>query len=395
MKRIIIITLWLFSFIFPGVADDSLPSGYHAPLEWGIGCELSPAYVPPTSIFLKGDNMLYKRIRSNFSGSFRVSFRFNENSREGMLYKGLYQGFGIGNEWFEGKHLLGSPSTFYVYQGAPVVRMSSRLTLGYEWKFGIAGGWEYDDEQTPENSAVVSTPVTALMAFALKLNYSLSRRLILSFGMEAKHFSNGNTSYPNAGVNTLGLSLGMDYVINPLRRDAVCHESLDREADRRKWMYDIMAYGAWRKHIVSVGDPAVPQLCHGSFSVVGMQFSPLRALNRYVAIGPALDMQWDEGAGLQSYWVEGSYDSDMKFYRPPFGRQISAGISAHAELTMPIFCVNAGLGYDFINPEGNKRFYQSLTLKTFVTKKIFLNVGYRLGNFKDPQNLMLGVGVRL
>lgn len=62
---------------------------------------------------------------------------------------------------------------------------------------------------------------------------------------------------------------------------------------------------------------------------------------------------------------------------------------------MPIFAVNVGLGYDFLNPKGNKRFYQSLTLKTFITRNIFLNVGYRLGNFKDPQNLMLGVGVRL
>ncbi len=29
------------------------------------------------------------------------------------------------------------------------------------------------------------------------------------------------------------------------------------------------------------------------------------------------------------------------------------------------------------------------------TNSFLINVGYRLGNFKDPQNLMLGVGVRL
>ena len=39
-----------------------------------------------------------------------------------------------------------------------------------------------------------------------------------------------------------------------------------------------------------------------------------------------------------------------------FGKQLSVGVSAHAELTMP---------------------------------------SYRLGNFKDPRNLMLGVGFRL
>lgn len=85
----------------------------------------------------------------------------------------------------------------------------------------------------------------------------------------------------------------------------------------------------------------------------------------------------------------------IRFRRPPFGKQISIGLSAHAELTMPVFSVNAGMGYDIINPKGNKAFYQSLAVKTFVSRNIYLNVGYRLGSFKDPQNLMLGIGVRL
>ncbi len=71
------------------------------------------------------------------------------------------------------------------------------------------------------------------------------------------------------------------------------------------------------------------------------------------------------------------------------------GLAAQAELTMPIFSINAGLGFDIISPKGDKRFYQSLTLKTFVYRNVYLNVGYRLGNFNEPQNLMLGVGVRL
>ena len=66
-----------------------------------------------------------------------------------------------------------------------------------------------------------------------------------------------------------------------------------------------------------------------------------------------------------------------------------------AELTMPIFAISAGLGYDLLSPHGEMRFYQMLTVKAFVTDNIFLNAGYRLGNFKDPQNLMLGIGARI
>ena len=214
-----------------------------------------------------------------------------------------------------------------------------------------------------------------------------------SVGLDGTHYSNGNTTYPNPGVNSVGLSVGLAWIINPegVSREATPEEI--RRADRRRWFYDIMAYGAWRRRVVRVDDQE--QLCPGRFGVAGLQFSPLLALNRYVAVGPALDLQWDESAGLAPYHVEGTWDENIKFRRPPFGKQLSAGVSAHAELTMPIFAVNVGLGCELLNPKGDKRFYQSLALKTFVTRRFFINVGYRLGNFKDPQNLMLGAGVRL
>ncbi|MDE6684610.1 MAG: acyloxyacyl hydrolase [Duncaniella sp.] len=379
-------------------ADDTIPSAFSRPVEWRIGAEVMPGGVLGTNSFIRGENREDKRIGTYLSGDIRADFSFNPATREGMLYRGLYQGVGLGVNSFSAPSLLGTPVSIYVYQGAPIVHFTNRLWLGYEWQFGAAFGWKHYDELTAKDNEAVSTSVTAHMGLGFKLHYSLSDRWQVSLGVAARHFSNGNTSWPNRGVNSLGASIGIAYVINPQEDNSRPADStLAHEADRHGWMYDITAYGAWRKHIVNVGysDEPEPELCPGRFGIVGLQFSPLYRLNRYVAVGPGLDMQWDEGAGLDSYWVEGSYGEDIMFKRPPFGKQLSMGLSAHAELTMPIFSVNAGLGYDFINPKGEKRFYQSLTLKTFVTDRLFLNVGYRLGSFKDPQNLMLGVGVRL
>ena len=310
-----------------------------------------------------------------------------------MLYRGLYHGVGVGVNSFFTNSLLGTPISAYVYQGAPIVRFAGRLWLGYEWRFGAAFGWKHYDEKTADNNAAVSTSVTAVLGIGIKLHYELSKHWQLSFGINGTHYSNGNTSWPNAGVNAIGATVGIAYTLNPKHQQADAPAWLSAEADKHGWHYDIMAYGAWRKRAVDVGFE--PQICPGRFGILGLQFSPLRKLNRYVAVGPALDLQWDESAGLEPYWVEGTTGSDIKFARPPFGKQISVGISAHAELTMPIFSVNAGVGYDVVNPNGGKRFYQSLTLKTFITGNIFVNVGYRLGDFRFPQNLMLGVGVRL
>ena len=382
---------------FGAQANDTIPSGFAKMPEFRIGAEISGGGVIGTNEFLRGDNTRLKAIKSTLGGAVRADFTFNPESREGMLYRGLYQGLGIAPSTYFADELLGNPVSLYVYQGAPIVHFNRNLWLGYEWQFGAAFGWKHCDINSYDYNynRSVSTSVTAHIGLGLKLHYSITDRWQLSLGVGSIHYSNGNTSWPNAGVNTIGANIGVAYLLNPQKETDADNRALEKEADKHRWYYDIMAYGAWRKRAVVVGETEQAQLCPGKFGVLGLQFAPSYKLNRFVSIGPALDMQWDESAGLAPYWVDGSWDDNIKFQRPPFGKQISIGASAHAELTMPIFSVNAGIGVNIINPKGDKRFYQSLTLKTFVTKNVYLNVGYRLGDFKDPQNLMLGVGVRL
>ncbi|MCM1451894.1 MAG: acyloxyacyl hydrolase [Clostridium sp.] len=372
---------------------DSIPPGFSRPLSWSVGAEGNPALIPGTCGFIKGDNPESKIIKSGFSGYLRADFSFAPTTKQGMLYHGLYQGVGVGVNTFFSNSLLGTPVSAFVYQGAPIAHLSSRLWLGYEWRFGAAFGWKRHDAEADDNNAAISTSATALLGIGLKLHYDISDRWRLSLGVNGTHYSNGNTSWPNAGLNAIGATIGIAYALNPQPLREETPSWLEEEADRGGWICDIVVYGAWRKRATRA--PDFPQMCPGKFGVAGLQFSPLRRLNRWVAVGPSLDLQWDESAGLDPYWMEGTTGEDIKFARPPFGKQISMGASAHAELTTPIFSVNAGLGYDFVCPKGDKRFYQSLTLKAFLTNYLFLNVGYRLGDFKDPQNLMLGLGLRL
>ncbi len=374
---------------------DTIPYGFSRTPEFRIGADVAPACVIGTNSFLKGRNPLDKRINSTLAGEVRADFSFNPETREGLLYKGLYQGIGLGGNTFFCSSMLGSPVSLYVYQGAPVFKLGKRLRLGYEWQFGAAMGWKHYDKETADYNSAIGTSVTALMGVRFKLHYSISDRFEMILAVNGRHYSNGNSAWPNAGLNSIGASVGVAYTLNPQPEVSIRDTELEKEADRHRWMYDILVFGACRKRIVNVGYPEEATLCPGKFGVLGLQFSPLYSLNRWVAVGPALDFHWDESAGLRPYWVQGSYGDNIKFERPPFGKQISAGLSAHAELTMPIFALNGGVGFNIINPKGEKRFYQSLALKAFVTDFLYLNVGYRLGAFKDPQNLMIGVGLRL
>ena len=82
------------------------------------------------------------------------------------------------------------------------------------------------------------------------------------------------------------------------------------------------------------------------------------------------------------------YSGDLKFHRPPFREQFSVGLSLRAELVMPVFSINVGVGRNLIySGDDTKGFYQ-------VLAHLFLHVGYQLSKFKDPNNLMLGLGYR-
>ncbi|MDE7420511.1 MAG: acyloxyacyl hydrolase [Muribaculaceae bacterium] len=394
MKSRILVLIIISLVEFTLFASDTISSGFSAPLKWRVGVDVSAGWVPGTCAFIRGDNPSMSQINSTVAGDARVDFSFNPQSRQGVLYKGLYQGIGIGANSFFHSNTLGTPISVYAFQGTPFAKVGNNVWLGYEWQFGAAFGWKAYCEQSTDNAAPVSTYATAHMGIAAKLHYSLSERWEINAGVILKHYSNGNTSFPNRGVNSLGAVVGIAYNLNTVEKsEQYSNNSLIEEADKGKWMFDIMAFGAWRKRVLVIDNS--PTILPGKFGVLGMQFSTLRKLNRYVDVGPAIDIMWDESADLAPNWVEGSYGENILFRRPIFGNQISVGASAHAELTMPIFTLNVGLGYDFIKPNGERRFYQSLTLKTFITHSVYLNVGYRLARFQDPQNLMLGIGVRL
>ena len=85
------------------------------------------------------------------------------------------------------------------------------------------------------------------------MHYDMTSRVRLSFGLEAIHYSNGNTSWPNAGVNSLGASVGVACLLgsDKTSEEVEAPAWLEEEADRGRWFYDLIAFGAWRKRIVN------------------------------------------------------------------------------------------------------------------------------------------------
>ena len=363
----------------------------HKPLHQ-ISFDVTPNYVFPTRGFLQGEGQSKRPVHSNLAAHLKYGFRFAPDSYFGRLYPYATQGIGLAYNTFFHQAEVGSPLAVYVFQNSRICSLTPRLSLDYEWNFGVSFGWkEYDEESNPTNE-IVGSDMNAYINLNLMLNWCFAPQWHLTAGVGLTHFSNGNTHYPNYGVNTTGARIGVVRTLG----DESMYNHLPRPSFTPYVSYDLIVYGAAKKKGIYPDGSEWGKLVPGTFGVVGLNFNPMYNVSRHFRTGLSLDMQYDESANIAGHIVDPNVNKeDFKFYRPPFIEQIGVGISARAELVMPIFSINIGIGKNFIckGPDTNK-FYQIIALKTHFTKRAFLHVGYQLYNFKDPNNLMLGIGYR-
>ena len=375
--------------------NDSIHSEWKS-LGWRVGASVGADYVIPTNNFLKGSYPGGRPVNSDVAVHINGDFSFNPESRTGRLYPGLYQGIGMDVRSFNQSGRTGRPISLYVYQGMPFVWFGPRLSLGYEWQFGAAFGWKhyYDKESVSYNTAI-STPVTAHMNIGLKLNYMLARHWQLNCGLAVTHFSNGNTSQPNQGINMAGMSVGVSYIHDSGSSGRSDTEILPEEFQDRRLYFDMLFYAGWRKkRIVNKGKK--DNVFSGNFVVNGLRVGPMWRINRFLACGGLIDFRYDQSALVEPI---GEYEPGQEItdYSRPSSvfKQLSLGIMGNAEFTMPLFSVSAALGLNAFRPKGERMFYQTLTLKVSPHPRFYINIGYQLYDFKEPQNLALGIGVRI
>ena len=144
----------------------------------------------------------------------KYSFQFHPNTYTDRIYRGAYQGIGVAYYNMYEKPQLGNPLTVYLFQGARIARFNQRLSLNYEWNFGASFGWKpYDEYDNPENQ-IIGSKVNAYLNVNLYLKWALSPKFDLMIGATGSHFSNGNTQYPNSGLNTVDCKVGLVYNFN-------------------------------------------------------------------------------------------------------------------------------------------------------------------------------------
>lgn len=363
-----------------------------------IGLDFKPAYTFPTKSFFRGENMAQSPIRTNLSGHIKYGFKFSPDSYWGKMYPNTIQGIGIGYNSFNNTKEVGNPLAVYVFQTSRIASITKNLSFDYEWNFGASFGWKkYDAEKNPFNT-IVGSKVNAYINLGFLFNWQMTNEIALRAGIGLSHYSNGNTNYPNFGVNTLDGRIGVIWCPQDETKSELKDNRLaviPKYGFKPYISYDLIIYGATKKKGITWQN-GTGMVIPGNFAVAGLNFNPMYNFNKYFRAGLSLDAQYDESANITDHIANTSTPTDdVKFFRPPFIEQFSLGLSARAEIVMPIFSINLGIGKNFVcRGDDTNSFYQTFVLKTHITNKIFLHVGYQLYKFKNPNNLMLGIGYR-
>lgn len=368
-------------------------TGRRRRLVHSIGAEFRPEYIPPTNIFLAGANMAGEPIQRSLAAHLRYSFRFRPGSRPDCIYGGVYQGIGVSYYSFGNRGELGNPVAVYLFQGARIARISPLVSFNYEWNFGLSFGWKPYDTNYNRANIMMGSRVNAYLNVDFYLNWLLTQRLELTTGLSMTHFSNGNTKFPNAGLNAVGLRAGLTY--NFGRKSSEMAPRTVCPAFPRHFSYDLTFFGSWRRKGIEVGDKqyAAPD----AYTVLGFNFASMYNFGYKFRAGVSLDGVYDGSANvaIADQIVEMGSSADLTVEKPGVDRQLALGVSARAEFVMPYFNIGVGLGTNFLHKGGDlKAFYQMLTLKVAVTRSSYVHIGYSLRDFHMPNFLMLGVGYR-
>jgi len=356
-----------------------------------LGLDYRLGHVIASKPFYKTDHPPELSLGYVQSAHLKYGFALPEGSLGSQIFPNTYQGIGIAIFDFGNTKEIGTPIAFYLFQKSPIASFSSRLSLNYEWNFGLSTGWQPYNPETNPNNIIVGSKLNAYINLGASLKWQMSKHFALNTGVDFTHFSNGNTEYPNAGVDIPGFKIGVAYDVKGNRQnDQKDPYSITPEATKHI-SYDVVVFGSWRRKGVNYFNQQIPS--PQKYPVLGGYFAPMYNVANRLRTGLSLDFIYDGSANV--YTEDYIVGTQQEFFKPEWNKQIAMGASARIDYVMPFFTIAAGIGANMFHSGGDfKGTYQSFALKIATTRSSFIHIGYNIKDFHEPNYLMLGLGYK-
>jgi len=254
------------------------------------------------------------------------------------------------------KSYLGNPTALYSFINLPLTH-ESKLKLNLGIHLGFAWGFNPFLEEDQRNVAIGSK-CAAYASINLNTSFRISQNLELLLYAGGYHYSNGNTSKPNKGLNMLGAETGLRYrlPISPTELNTEPVTPIVKSSS-------IMTFGAWgwKKEATHSFQIYVGSISTGYY----------RTVSNKSRLSAGIDLFDDEGALYFS----------MK--ENTLRNILAVGVFGGHELTFNQFSIVTQVGIYLRNPNPVDPFYyERLGIRYMIAKRIIPSISIKAHQMK-------------
>jgi hypothetical protein len=311
------------------------------------------------------------------------------------VYDGLlnYPAFGFGflTYGFPQTGILGEPNAFYMFLNAPFRRWEN-FAINYIIRLGMSYNWEPNDPVANPGHLALGSFRNLYIGGGAEGQYLLGEQMSVSFGFKFSHFSNGQSSLPNAGMNLLTPHLGLKYDFNGGKQPSYIKPPKPEFPDRSMEYYVTLGNGIRQIFFDSTQTGIQPK--------TGVSYP---VYNISVAAQYHYGWAGKFGGGLDFiYW--GAYDPGFEIgpggiiqaVEYNFSDYLQLGVFISYEFVLNNFSIYAQPGWRVIRKEYEGMptdFYQHLGGKYHI-RNLILGVAIRAVNFGQAEYIEWNIGYR-
>ena len=341
------------------------------------------------SVLASGD--LPEGITQVMGGDIQVGWQ----TRGGNVYDGIMRypsfGFGFLTYGFPQTGILGNPNAFYMFLNAPFRRWG-RFSLNYIIRLGMSYNWEPNDPVANPGHLALGSFRNLYIAAGIEAQYLIGQRLSISAGLKFSHFSNGQSSLPNAGMNLITPHLGLKYDFNGGERPDYKKPPKPEYPDKHMEYYVTVGHGIRQIFFDSAATGISPKT-GVSYPVYNISAAAQYQFGWAGKVGAGLDfIYW--GAYDPGFEVSGG--GIIQASEHPFGDYLQLGVFISYEFVLNNFSIYAQPGWRVIRKEYEGMptdFYQHLGLKYHI-QDFIVGVAIRAINFGQAEYIEWALGYR-
>lgn len=342
--------------------------------------------------FLKGNNLTEGAITSVIGGRIEAGWQARGNNIYDKLLKYPTYGVGFLTYDFPQTFELGQPNALYFFLNKPYKRWGNKFAFNYFIRLGMSYNWEPNDPAVNPANLVLGSFRNLYISAGLEAEYNISPRLSTTIGGGFAHFSNGQSSLPNSGMNLLTPHVSIKYNFNG--GEQMEYEEIEEPefTDKAMEYYFTIGNGI-RQIFFDSAATGVPSKLGVSYPVHNISVGAQYHFNWRGKFGGGADfIYW----GAQNPGIELGAGGVIQAKPVPTNEKLQLGIFVSYEFVLNNFSIYAQPGYRVIRTEYDGMppdFYQHLAGK-YHLRNLILGVAIRAVNFGQAEYIEWNVGYR-